>query len=108
MSVIPMPTCLPATDAWLKPVYVAPNTLAWEFDDAHPECETTYVVYLNESMTRPRIRLTFWDGDVMDLPTTDPHAYGTWSTPREFAEWARRYATETPIVFTPDEIAAYN
>lgn len=97
MSVIPLPTCKPVDEVLIQPVYVAPNTHAWEFPDEHPECETTYVVYVNEIMTRPRIRVTFWDGEVMDLPTTDPHQYGTWATPREFAEWARRYALEQPI-----------
>lgn len=97
MSILPLSHCKPEVGVWLKPVHLGPNTHAWEFPDAHEGCETTYVVYVNAAMTRPRIRLTFWDGEVMDLPTTNAGDYGTWSTPREFEAWARRYATETPL-----------
>lgn len=81
----------------IRPAFVTFGVLAWEFDDPHPDCPTTYVVYVHSSMDEPRVRATFWDGEVMDLPATDASAYGWWDTPREFASWARRYATDTPL-----------
>lgn len=86
-------------DLWgdLRPTYVGPNTLAWSFPDEHPQCKTTYTVYLRVTDSAPRVLITLWDGEQIDVPATEPHLYGTWDSPADFARWARRYSQQRPL-----------
>lgn len=87
-----------APNAWgdLWPTLVGPNVLAWSYRDDALTCHTVYTVYVIRG-GRPRLQFAFVDQTFADTTIDDPERFGTWDTPREFAQWARRWKDNAPV-----------